>query len=86
MENSKFVFQVTKKGKKAKDPIKHELNTVHDIIHALDEKNIEKFLKDFKSYLLLSVNVKEMLKSQLKLKGLDYNKEEVKYSMTWIED
>lgn len=55
----------------------YKINTTNDILNAVNEKNIDGFLKDFEVWLRMTVEAKKINNSFIKLVGS---------SFTWNDD
>ena len=80
-QNGELRIEVIKKRPK-KNAKKYELSTVSEIFDAMEDvKMFNKFLKEFKSMMIMSISVREMMK--IKHPESELIKLE---SFTWIND
>lgn len=90
IKDGSFSIMIQKKNPK-KNPLTHKIETVQDIFDAVNEKNLNRFIKDFKQGLQVAMATRSLIESIAKEQGLSLN--HVKEtdvlkmpSFTWIED
>lgn len=81
-----LLIKVQKKNPKP-NPKEYKLETIQDIFDMLDEKNINRFMKDFKQGMRISIAMRTLSESIGESVGLDKNASTLKMpSFTWIDD
>ena len=81
-------FSVMVKKRNPKPNAKsHKLVTVQDIFNVLTEKNVNRFMKEFKQGMKVAIAMRELAKSISKAEGIEAGNDVLQMpSFTWIED
>lgn len=75
------------KKKPKKNPVTYELKTVGDIFNMLNDKNINKFMREFKTGMQVSIAARELMKSIVEKDGVPWDNDLMQMpSFTWIDD
>lgn len=86
VQGGHFSLKIQKKNPKKDAPV-HKFVTVQDIFNALNEKNVNKFMKEFKQGMQVAIALRELSKALAKENGEDVGDEILQMpSFTWIED
>lgn len=65
----------------------YKLVTVQDIFNVLTEKNVNRFMKEFKQGMKVAIAMRELAKSISKADGIEAGNDVLQMpSFTWIED
>ena len=79
-------LMISKKNPK-KNPVHHELITVADIFKCINEKNINKFMREFKQGMSVGIATRNLAISLAKGEGKEVGNEILSMpKFTWIED
>jgi len=77
---------IQKKNPK-KNAIHYELTTIEEIFNLLTEKNLNKFMRDFKQGMRVSIAFRDLAKAISEAKGIEPSKADLKMTkFTWIDD
>ena len=77
---------IQKKNPK-KNAIHYELTTIEEIFNLLTEKNLNKFMRDFKQGMKVSIAFRDLAKAISEAKGIEPSKADLKMTkFTWIDD
>lgn len=79
MENNEIKFRIQKKNPK-KNPIEYKLETLQDIFDATNNKNVNKFLREFKICLTAGFLIRELNNIENPNTKVDF------HSLKWIDD
>ena len=85
--DNSFIIKIQKKNPK-KNPKQYELKTVQDIFSILNDKNINKFMREFKKGMELGIALRELSKTLVEpIEGIEIDNNILKMpSFTWIDD
>jgi hypothetical protein len=84
--DNSFCMMIQKKNPK-KNAKQYTLVTVQDIFNILTEKNINKFMREFKMGMQLGINLRNLTKIIIEKKGKTPDDDCLKMpSFTWIDD
>jgi len=85
--DNSFIIKIQKKNPK-KNPKQYELTTVQDIFSILNNKNINKFMREFKKGMELGIALRELSKTLVEpIEGIEVDNNILKMpSFTWIDD
>lgn len=85
-EDGHIMVKIQKKNPKKNAPV-HELKTIQDIFNVVNEKNLNKFIREFKQGLQVGIAIRELSKTHAKAEGVEIGNEVLQMpSFTWIED
>lgn len=85
-DNTTFRIGIMKEKPK-KNHVKYELKTVGDIFNMLNSKNINRFMREFKNGMQISIAMRELMKIEIEKDGKEWDDDLLQLpSFTWVDD
>lgn len=86
IKDNKFIVKVQKRKPKP-NAVSHKLTTIQDIFNVLTEKNVDRFMKEFKQGMKVGIAMREFAKSIAEAESVQTDAEILQMThFTWIED